>query len=135
MTSRIVLVTLSTLLAAVAFGCGRSTAGRHRVWGPVTCGGAPVVAGEILFTPDGSKQNGGPQGVATIRGGRFDTSGTRAPGVAGGAMIVRVAGALDARGSRVVTHEFAVDLPRTAHEFAIEIPASAATSSADSAEN
>jgi len=122
----VLAIMVLTLLASAIGGCSRPVARRHHLTGTVTCGGAPVVAGEVLFTPDGSRQNHGPQGIATIREGRFDTSGTRAPGVAGGAMIVRVAGALDTAGEKIVKHEFTIELPHSDHDFAIEIPAATA---------
>jgi len=123
MSHRMRRIAVSALLLCLACGCGRPAVERYRVTGAVTCGGEPVVAGEVLFTPDGTKKNAGPQGVAAIRDGRFDTSGSRAPGIAGGATIVRVTGALDRDGKRIVRHELTAELPRSDQEFAIEIPA------------
>lgn len=122
-------IVVTALVVASAAGCARPGVERYRVAGAVTCAGKPVVGGEVLFTPDGRGGNRGPQGVATIRKGRFDTIGSRAPGVGGGATIVRVVGAIDPDGRRLVRHEFTVDLPRCDHEFAIEIPAAAAVDS------
>lgn len=116
----------AVIIIGASAGCGPASAHRYRAFGTVTCGGEPVVAGEMLFTPDGTKRNAGPQGVATICDGRFDTSGSRAPGVGGGATIVRVVGVVGRDGKRVVRHEFAAELPRGDHEFTIEIPATAA---------
>src|SRR5690242_10819227 len=57
---------------------------RYRVSGEVKFAGQPIPYGEILFTPDSTKGNSGPQGIAIIQQGKYDTAGTRAPGVAGG---------------------------------------------------
>jgi hypothetical protein len=122
MSQRVFIAAASALGLCLACGCGRPAIDRYRVTGPVTCGGAPVVTGEVLFTPDGARRNGGPQGVALIRAGRFDTAGSRAPGVGGGATIVRVTGALDEAGRKVVRHEFTIDLARGDQEIVIEIP-------------
>lgn len=84
----------------------------YRVTGRVLYDGKPVVSGQVLFTPDGRERNGGPQGLATIADGRIDTRGTRAPGIAGGPMIVQISGQLDAAGTRFVHHEFPWDFPR-----------------------
>jgi hypothetical protein len=118
----IAIATASSLGPGLACGCGRPAIDRYRVTGPVTCGGTPVVTGEVLFTPDGARRNGGPQGVAVIRNGRFDTAGSRAPGVGGGATTVRVTGALDEAGRKVVRHEFTIELARGDQEIVIEIP-------------
>lgn len=129
MTHRTLAIVVTVLVVAIAASCGRAGVERYRVTGAVTYAGKPIVGGEVLFTPDGRGGNRGPQGVAAIREGRFDTSGSRAPGVGGGATIVRVVGAIDTDGKRLVRHEFTVDLPRCDHEFAIEIPAAAAVES------
>ena len=74
------ILCLVLLLAATVAGCGRpSGPRRYRVSGTVRCDGRPIPVGEILFTPDGTHGHRGPQGLATIRDGRFDTAGSRAP--------------------------------------------------------
>jgi hypothetical protein len=122
MSQRVSIVAASALGLCLSLGCGRPAIDRYRVTGPVTYGGVPVMTGEVLFTPDGTRGNGGPQAVAVIRDGRFDTAGSRAPGVGGGATVVRVTGALDGAGRRIVRHEFTAELPREDQEFSIEIP-------------
>ena len=114
------------VVIAVAGGCGKSVA-LHRMQGTVTCGGKPVIRGEVMFLPFGEKANPGPAGIATIVDGRFDTAGSRKPGVTGGSMAVSVHGSLDRGGKRIVQHEFMIDLPQSDHEFAIEIPEAGAT--------
>lgn len=95
----------------VAAGCGgpRDTRVRHRVSGKITYGGQPVTGGEIIITPDGAKKNSGPQGIATIKNGVYDTKGSRAPGVGGGPMTAMVMGLLDADGSRFFEHTLPLD--------------------------
>lgn len=102
------------LIVAVAGGCGpRDKRIRNRVTGAITYGGHPVVAGEILFLPDDSKQNRGPQGLAIIKDGRYDTKGSRAPGIDGGDMFIEVTAYLDEKRSRVVTYHYQAELGRS----------------------
>lgn len=97
----------------LASGCGpRDTRIRNRVSGTITHAGKPVVAGEILLVPDGEKRNSGPEGLALIENGRFDTRGSRAPGVDGGPMVVEVTGYMDERRSRAFMHSFKAELDR-----------------------
>ena len=111
-------------VVAIAIGCGDATGPtRHRVTGRVTCAGEPVPYGEVLFSPDGSRGNTGPQGIAVIKDGRYDTAGSRAPGIGGGAMIVRVTALRTPAGGLIVEHEFAADFPAAESERDIEIPA------------
>lgn len=59
------LVTPMVLLVAVAavVGCGSNDApDRFHISGKVTFAGEPVPAGQIIFEPDASQQNSGPQG-------------------------------------------------------------------------
>lgn len=104
-------------------GCGpRDTRVRNRVTGTVTYAGEPLAAGEILFLPDGEKMNSGPEGLAVIKNGRFDTRGTRAPGIDGGAMIVEVTGFMDEQQRQIVTYSFKTELGRSPEmTLAIEI--------------
>lgn len=115
------LITIAILMLG---GCGGpSGPARYRVSGTVTCGGRPVPHGEILFSPDGRRGNAGPQGIAVITGGRFDTAGTRAPGAGGGPTVVRVTALETPGGGLIAEHEFTIDLPKADSEQAIEIPA------------
>jgi hypothetical protein len=110
------------ILIALA-GCSQGDSQtRFRVSGAITYDGQPVEFGEVLFTPDGAKGNSGAQGIATISKGRYDTSGSRAPGVAGGPMIVRVTASKDAQGTLLSEQEFELDLPKsdTTHDIKLE---------------
>src|SRR5262245_22357071 len=93
MTSAKVACGLALLGLVALVGCrGDSGQNRFRVSGTVTFGGKPIAQGDVLFTPDGSKQNSGPQGIATIRDGQFDTAAANGKGVAGGPTVIRVTG-------------------------------------------
>jgi len=61
--------------------------------------GKPLPFGSIVFDPDPSKGNAGPQGTASIKDGVYDTSkgGT---GSVGGSMIVTITGS---------THEVVIE--------------------------
>ena len=101
------LVTLGTLL-----GCGGSSdVKRYRVSGKVSFDGRPITHGEVLFTPDGAQMNSGAQGIATIRGGRFDTSSAGGKGYGGGPAVVRVTGLTGERGALLCEYEFRINLP------------------------
>jgi hypothetical protein len=114
---------VAVVLAMLA-GCGGPVgSARYRVSGTVTCGGVAVPHGEILFSPDGRQGNTGPQGIAIISGGRFDTRDTRAPGAAGGPTVVRVTALETPGGGLIAEHEFTLDLPKADTEQTIEIPA------------
>lgn len=114
------------VLATALTGCGGpSGPPRFRVSGPVTCGGRPVPHGEILFSPDGRQGNKGPQGIAIIKDGRYDTEGSRAPGASGGPTVVRVTALESPGGGLIAEQEFTIDLPQADSEQLIEIPAPA----------
>jgi len=92
---RYVQICLPVLILAVAFtsflGCGDDGPKRYDLSGSVTFGDDPIPAGTIVFEPDSSKGNSGPQGVAQIVDGKFDTSdGDKGP--IGGPHIVRITG-------------------------------------------
>lgn len=114
---------VAVVLAMLAGCSGPVGSARYRVSGTVTCGGVAVPHGEILFSPDGRQGNTGPQGIAIISDGRFDTRDTRAPGAAGGPTVVRVTALETPGGGLIAEHEFTLDLPKTDTEQAIEIPA------------
>lgn len=120
---------LAGLTVLGAISCGpRDTRVRNRVSGTISYGGKPVVSGEILLIPDGEKRNTGPEGIAIIKDGQFDTRGSRAPGIDGGPMVVEVTGYPDETQSRVFTYSCKRDLERApAITLDIEVPAKAAT--------
>ncbi len=115
---------VACLLGSVLAGCSQGDGqNRFRVSGEVKYGGKPVPYGEVLFTPDGSKKNSGAQGITTIKDGRYDTRGSRAPGTAGGPIVVRVTALSDPNGKLLVEYEFSIDLPKSDSVHNIEIPA------------
>lgn len=114
--------TVACLLLA-AIGCsGAAGPARYRVSGRVTCGGEPVPYGEVLFSPDGTKGNTGPQGVAAIKDGRYDTAGSRAPGIGGGPMIVRVTALRTPSDGLIAEQELELEFPAADSERDLEIP-------------
>jgi hypothetical protein len=101
---------VSVLLAG---GCSKDSGPKaYRVSGEAKFDGKPIPYGEVLFTPDGGFGNSGPQGIATIRDGKFDTASEGGKGVAGGPTVVRVTG-LDKQGGKLLCEfEYKADLPR-----------------------
>lgn len=73
-------------------GCGKDGPPRVDVWGTVNWKGQPVPRGVILFGPDVSKENRGPQGFALILDGRFDTRQSLAKGCMTGPHVVQIDG-------------------------------------------
>ena len=116
------MLALGLLLLALAAGCGQRGPERFRVTGSVTHAGRPVQLGRVVFEPDTSRGNDGPQGFAPIENGRFDTAGPHCRGTVGGPMRVRIDGfemkaGEDAAASGKLlfpTYEEAIDLPRAA---------------------
>jgi hypothetical protein len=120
------------LMAAV--GACADKSGRYDLSGAVTFDGKPVPAGLVVINPDLSKQNDGPQGMAEIKAGRFDTRAS-AKGAPAGAVVLVIDG-FDGvplpdqpQGKPLfVGHRVALDLPKAATEQAIEVPAAAGAS-------
>ncbi len=80
----------------ITAGCGGNVdkgPKRYNVSGTVTFEGKPVPFGSIMFTPDSTKGNEGPQGIAAIVDGKFDTSNGR--GIVGGAHQITITGKSD----------------------------------------
>ena len=115
------------LVAAVfATGCGsKIDEGRHRVRGRILFAGNPVTHGDIVLTPDAARGNSGPQGIARISNGRYDTVGTRAPGVAPGPVVARITALAGPAGPLVAEYEVRFDVAPGGMERDIEIPAEA----------
>jgi len=123
---RLLLGTALVVGIAAASGCTTDRGPtRYRVSGEVRVNGEPVPYGEILFTPDSGKGNSGPQGIATIQNGKYDTAGTRAPGVAGGPTVVMVTALSDPSGKLICEYQFNLDLPKSDTTHNIDIPTSA----------
>jgi hypothetical protein len=117
-TAALGLVALGALI-----GCGDAGPKRYRVAGQATFEGKAIPYGEVLFTPDGAKQNAGAQGIAPIRDGQFDTAAAGGKGYGGGPAVVRVTGLTGEGGKLLCEYEFQVDLPRgdATHDF--DVPA------------
>jgi len=105
----VVAVAVAALATA---GCGEEGQKRFRASGAVTLDGKPIPYGEVVFTPDATKQNSGPQGIAPIRDGKYDTASTGGKGIAGGPTVVRVNGMTGPGGKTLCEYETVIDLPR-----------------------
>ena len=114
------------LSAGVALaGCSPAGPDSHRLSGTVTLDGQPIPHGEILFTPDGANQ--GPQGIAEIRDGKYDTGACGGKGIAGGPTIIRVNGMSGPGGKTLCEYEMPIDLPRSSGTHNIDVPKKGAT--------
>ncbi len=120
---------LLIVLVAMMAGCaGGDTQDRYQVSGAVKYDGKPVNFGEVLFTPDATLGNSGAQGIATISNGRYDTKGSRAPGVAAGPVVVRVTALADANGKLICEYEFKMEIQKSSNQHDIDIPVTAGKS-------
>ncbi|MBN2291631.1 MAG: hypothetical protein JXM70_04350 [Pirellulales bacterium] len=123
-------VMIATTLVFVV-GCGGEGPTRYDLSGTVTFAGQPIPAGTIVFQPDTAKGNSGPQGVAAIRDGKYDT-GSDGKGVIGGPHIVRITGfdrvaesENDAVTSLFDEYLIESDLPTKSGTVDFEVPADA----------
>ncbi|WP_254510361.1 hypothetical protein [Anatilimnocola floriformis] len=122
----VAVVALFASLALFVTGCNQNNGPpRYKLSGEVTFAGQPIPNGQIIFTPDSSKGNSGPQGIATIKDGRYDTSAPEGRGVGGGATIIRVTGQGPDGHQLLCEFEEKVDLPKQDSERKIEVPATA----------
>ena len=119
----------------LACGCAEKGPRRYDVSGTVTFQGKPVKAGQVVFYPDRSKGNDGPQGIAEIHDGYFDTRQTLGgKGGPGGPVVVSIEG-FDGKptadqpygGALFPPYRVEVDLPRENTTKDFDIPASAAS--------
>jgi len=124
--TRAVVLLIAIGLGGLVTGCADQGPPRFRVSGGVTFDKKPIVHGDIVFTPDGTKQNSGPQGTAQIRDGKFDTAGLEGKGIAGGPTIVRITGFVAEGGKILCETEIQVDLPRADSTQTFDVPATAA---------
>src|SRR5438309_8875805 len=124
----------TVLLLAMLLGassCSGKPSGRVDVWGTVKFKDQPVPAGLIVMNPDLSQGNDGPQGMAEIRGGRFDTRQLD-KGAPSGPVIFMIDG-FDgvAQGESpsgkplFIGYKVQLDLPKQASEQNIDVPNSA----------
>ncbi|MCZ2341781.1 MAG: hypothetical protein LC104_08290 [Bacteroidales bacterium] len=66
-------LTASLIMVICGLGCSNADSGRQSIEGTVTFAGQPVAEGTIYFEPDVKAGNDGPQGVADIHDGKFET--------------------------------------------------------------
>jgi hypothetical protein len=117
---------LVLLALALASGCNSSSGpSRYQLNGEISFNGQPIPAGVIVFTPDTAQGNSGPQGIANIKDGKYDTAAPEGRGVGGGPTIVRVTGQGPDQ-SLWCEYEYKVDLPKDKSALKIEVPLSAA---------
>ena len=90
------ITVLPVILISFVFlfaGCGKSGPVRHDVSGEITFDGKPLPIGKLIFMPDGSAGNDGPQGFMAVRDGQFSTaSAAEGKGVGSGAYTVEIRG-------------------------------------------
>ena len=108
--------------ATILSGCADNGPPRYRLTGEVTYDGKPIPYGDVLFTPDGAKGNSGPQGIAQIRNGRYDTDGAEGKGIGGGPTVIRVTGFTAEGGKLLCEVEVNADLPKDGGTHNINIP-------------
>lgn len=81
---------LAGLLLGCLVGCGSEEGPvRSDISGKVIFAGSPAPGGSIIFTPDNSQGNSGPQGTAAIVDGKYDSS-KNGRGIVGGPHEVRI---------------------------------------------
>ena len=85
-----VAAALVLIAVAAITGCGDDGPQRVQVSGEVSYNGQPVPVGTIVFTPDASKGNSGPQGAAAIRNGKYDTAADDGRNPVAGPTIVEI---------------------------------------------
>jgi len=117
-----------TLALALSVSCSKTDQSRTRISGEAYFNGQPIPYGDVLFTPDGA--NPGPQGIATIKDGKFDTASSDGKGIAGGPTVIRVTGLSGPGGKLLCEYEYTADLPTGESTLKIEVPASAAPKNA-----
>jgi len=126
-TRRLPLACVLLLLAS----CSEKPSGRVDVWGAVTFNGQPVPAGVIIINPDLSKGNDGPQGMAEIKAGRYDTRSLD-KGAPSGPVVLMIDG-FDGipQGDQTlgkplfVGYKLSIEIPKQPAEKNIEVPGTA----------
>jgi hypothetical protein len=125
MRARILAVpfVVAVLLAGCSDGEGPKA---YRLSGEAKYDGQPIAYGVVQFTPDGAAGNSGPQGIATIEKGKYDTKGKDGKGVAGGPTVVKVE-VFEKQGGRFIgDHEYKANLPKADSTHDINVPGKAA---------
>ena len=127
-------VVILCVLAVLLFlsGCSGQSSNRYDLSGTVTFKGKPVPTGLVVINPDLSKGNDGPQGVAEIHDGKFDTR-LLEQGAPSGAVVLMIDGfdgiaqGESTSGRPLFTgYKLSLDLPKESSEQKIEVPDSAA---------
>jgi len=121
-TTRTCIVLAVVAGFGVVSGCGESGPKSYPISGTVNFDGKPIPYGEVIFTPDAAQKNTGPQGIAKIQDGKYDTRWAGGKGVAGGPTVVRVNGMDRPGGKTLCEYELKVDLPREEATHNIEVP-------------
>lgn len=87
------VVNLFCLVCTMLFivGCGSANKAVD-LQGEVSYAGKPIPLGKIVFTPDTSRGNSGPQGFAAIEQGKFNTTVRTGRGSVPGHVIVKIEG-------------------------------------------
>jgi hypothetical protein len=114
-------------------GCKKDI-GRQDIYGTVTWKSKPIPMGIIYFTPDVKKGAKGPQGIAFIKDGKYDTRFEKSRGCVAGAHLARIE-ACDGQGisrfkpfGNVMFTELpilSIDVPAEGGEINITVPNSA----------
>lgn len=118
------LVVCLSAVVLPAGGCHSESGPKaYRLSGEVTYDGKPIPYGQVLFTPDGAAGNSGPQGIANIRDGKYDTAWSEGKGIAGGPTVIRVTGFAKEGASPLCEVELKADLPRADGTHNIDVPA------------
>jgi hypothetical protein len=112
--------------------CSEQPSNRVDLWGTVTFKGRPVPAGLITINPDLSKGNDGPQGMAEIRDGHYDTR-LLDKGAPSGAVILMIdgfdgvpQGEATSGAPLFLGYRLSMDIPKESTDKNIEVPDSAA---------
>lgn len=116
----------------VLIGISNDGPTRYTLSGKVIYNGQPVPSGLVVFEPDASKGNKGPQGFSEIKNGVYRTD-KFGRGAVGGPLIVRISGyrynkiyvAEDEGTTKALFSDYItrIDLPEEATTFDFEVPA------------
>jgi hypothetical protein len=115
------------VVAMAATGCGGSNGPvRHDVTGTVTYEGKPIESGVVVFDPDASKQNKGPQAFARVIQGQFSTADS-GKGMVGGPHVLTISGMVGPDPKKpgnilYIDHKLELDLPGDDFGTEIAIP-------------
>ncbi|WP_442482426.1 hypothetical protein [Aeoliella sp. SH292] len=123
---------IALVALALTVGCEKND-GRVHLSGPVTWKGQPVPEGYVLFNPDVAAGNIGPQGMAPISNGRYDTRAEGGRPIPPGALVVSIAGfdgqnrsEDQSRGNRMfMPAEVKVNAPAEGGELELVVPETA----------